>query len=130
MLKGHVSAALQCLQDKAREGSTKSFCEGCAEARVPNGMPVWQLPQTSTGSPLQAGTTSPEAMLRVLYMDANAIKGHQYYYYYDFLHAVELYNRVTHLRHGNYPFGSKHREDDFDLLVIGPGSVSAWNLRN
>ena len=147
-----VETALGCLLKKAQETANQSFCAGCGKPRVPNGLTVWQFedplnfttffPPTLapvpvdqvvgvTVAPSSNSTDSADSAsagkLKVLWVDRMATKINQYYYYYDFLKAVQLHNNVTHYRNRNLaddPFEKKFLQKDFDIVVLGPGVVS------
>ena len=149
-----VETALGCLLKKTQETTNQSFCAGCGKPRVPNGLTVWQFEDPLNFAPFVPTTLAPVPVdqvvavtaapssnsadsadsasarkLKVLWVDKMATKTNQYYYYYDFLKAVQLYNNVTHYRNRNLlddPFGKKFLQKDFDIVVLGPGVLSEW----
>ena len=119
-----VETALGYLLKKTQETANQSFCAGCGKPRVPNGLTVWQFEDPlnfatffpTTLAPVAAAVTVASAdsasagKLKVLWVDRAAFKTNQYYYYYDFMKAVQLYNKVTHYAHRNLadnPFEKK-----------------------
>ena len=144
-----VETALACLLKKTQETANQSFCAGCGKPRVPNGLTVWQFEDplnfatsfpttlapavgqvaavTVAPSSNSADSDSASGKLKVLWVDKMATKTNKYYYYYDFMQAVKLYNKVTQYAHRNLadnPFEKKFLQRDFDIVVLGPGVVS------